>query len=282
MEPFSLLRPWLVPALYAVAAVVLAVIALRIAIAVLRRLAQRQPFWLPFIGAAQGPGVAVAAFLALEGVLLAAPNALSGVDALRHIAALAVIGAATWLGVRLTGAIAEAVALRFPADVGDNLQARRVLTQTRLLTRTLASVIVLVGISFALLTFPGVRTVGAGLLASAGVAGLAVGIAAKPILGNLLAGVQIALTQPIRLDDVVIVEGAIPTKDDGIYCMIGGRTAIDILNEVAAQAGAIIAAAVSACEISIYCPWPVRARWCSAAAIARAPKAGATKSGNAV
>jgi len=109
--------------------------------------------------------------------------------------------------VRLTGAIAEAVALRFPAGVANNLQARRVLTQTRLLTRTLASVIVLVGISFALLTFPGVRTVGAGLLASAGVVGLTVGIAAKPILGNLLAGVQIALTQPIRLDDVVIVEG---------------------------------------------------------------------------
>jgi small-conductance mechanosensitive channel len=207
VEPFSILRPWLVPALSAVAAVVLAVIAIRIAIAVLRRLAQRQPFWLPFIGAAQGPGVAVVAFLALEGVLLAAPDALSGVDALRHIAALAVIGAATWLGVRLTGAIAEAVALRFPAGVTDNLQARRILTQTRLLTRTLASVIVLVGISFALLTFPGVRTVGAGLLASAGVVGLAVGIAAKPILGNLLAGVQIALTQPIRLDDVVIVEG---------------------------------------------------------------------------
>ena len=207
MESFSLLRPWLVPGLSAVAAVVLAVIAIRVAIAVLRRLAQGQPFWLPFIGAAQGPGDALAAFLAFEGVLLAAPDALHGVDALRHVAALAVIGTATWLGVRLTGAIAEAVALRFPAGVANNLQARRVLTQTRLLTRTLASVIVVVGISLALLTFPAVRTVGAGLLASAGVVGLTVGIAAKPILGNLLAGVQIALTQPIRLDDVVIVEG---------------------------------------------------------------------------
>ena len=109
--------------------------------------------------------------------------------------------------MRLSAAIAEAVALRFPADVADNLHARRIVTQTRLLTRTLASVIVLIGVSFALLTFPGVRNVGAGLLASAGVVGLTVGIAAKPILGNLLAGVQIALTQPIRLDDVVIVEG---------------------------------------------------------------------------
>lgn len=207
MDLISLLRPWLVPALSAAVAVTLAVIAVRIATAVLRRIAQRQPFWLPFIGAAGGPGLALAAFLALQGALLAAPNTLYGLEALRHMATLAVIAAATWLGVRLTGAIAEAVALRFPADVADNLQARRILTQTRLLTRTLASVIVLVGIAFALLTFPGVRNVGAGLLASAGVIGLTVGIAAKPILGNLLAGVQIALTQPIRLDDVVIVEG---------------------------------------------------------------------------
>ena len=195
------------PALSAGAAVALAVVAIRIGTAVLRRIAQRQPFWLPFVQAAAGPGVAVAAFLALQGALLAAPGTLYGLEALRHAATLAVIASATWLGVRLSAAIAEAVALRFPADVADNLHARRIVTQTRLLTRTLASVIVLVGVSFALLTFPGVRNVGAGLLASAGVVGLTVGIAAKPILGNLLAGVQIALTQPIRLDDVVIVEG---------------------------------------------------------------------------
>jgi small-conductance mechanosensitive channel len=207
VEVFPVLHPWLAPALSAGAAVALAIIAVRIATVVLRRLAARQPFWLPFIQAAQGPGVAVAALLAFQAALLAAPNTLYGLDALRHMATLAVIAAATWLGVRLTAAIAEAVALRFPADVADNLSARRILTQTRLLTRTLASVIVLVGVSFALLTFPGVRNVGAGLLASAGVVGLTVGIAAKPILGNLLAGVQIALTQPIRLDDVVIVEG---------------------------------------------------------------------------
>jgi small-conductance mechanosensitive channel len=57
------------------------------------------------------------------------------------------------------------------------------------------------------LTIPGVRQVGTSLLASAGVAGLAVGFAAKPVLSNLIAGLQIALTQPIRLDDVVIIEG---------------------------------------------------------------------------
>ncbi len=92
-------------------------------------------------------------------------------------------------------------------DVRDNLYARRVQTQTRVLTRTLASLIALLGFAAALMTFPAVRQVGASLLASAGLAGLVVGFAAKPVLGNMLAGLQIVLTQPIRLDDVVIVEG---------------------------------------------------------------------------
>jgi small-conductance mechanosensitive channel len=57
------------------------------------------------------------------------------------------------------------------------------------------------------MTFPGLRQIGASLLASAGVVGVVAGIAARPVFGNLIAGLQIALTQPIRLDDVVIIEG---------------------------------------------------------------------------
>ena len=65
----------------------------------------------------------------------------------------------------------------------------------------------LVGVAMILMTFPAIRQVGATLLASAGIIGLVTGIAAKPVFGNLIAGLQIAITQPIRLDDVVIVEG---------------------------------------------------------------------------
>ncbi len=68
-------------------------------------------------------------------------------------------------------------------------------------------VIVIVGVGGALMTFPNVRQIGASLLASAGVAGLVAGIAARPVLGNLIAGLQIALSQPIRLDDVVVIQG---------------------------------------------------------------------------
>jgi small-conductance mechanosensitive channel len=75
------------------------------------------------------------------------------------------------------------------------------------LARTVMVVVFVIGMGAALMIFPSVRQIGASLLASAGVAGLAVGLAAKPVLGSLIAGLQIALTQPIRLDDVVIVEG---------------------------------------------------------------------------
>ena len=202
----DLLRPWLVPGLSALVALVAGALAFRIGSAVLRRLARFQPLAVPFIDAAQAPGLLFAALIALRVVLEGAPNRLYGIDSVRHLATLALIGAGTWLAVQLAGAIADAVALRFPIDVADNLHARRVRTQTRVLTRSLASVIVVVGLAFALLTFPEVRSLGAGLLASAGVVGLVAGIAARPILGNLLAGLQIAFTQPMRLGDVVIVE----------------------------------------------------------------------------
>jgi small-conductance mechanosensitive channel len=208
MEPFeTVLRPWMAPGATLAAVLVIVAIAYRAAMAMARRLVRERPMAGVFLKRAHSPGLAVAALLAAQAVLQSAPGHLPGIAAARHVEALFLIAAFTWLAVRLSTAIAEAVELRYPLDVADNLGARRIQTQTRVLTRTLASIAVLVGISFALLTFPGVRNIGASLLASAGLAGLVVGFAAKPILGNLLAGLQIAVTQPIRIDDVVIVEG---------------------------------------------------------------------------
>jgi len=201
------LHPWLVPGASALVALAAGALAFRLASIALRRFARRAPLAAPFVEAAQAPGAVLVALLAAQAVLDGSPAALPGIAGVRHFATLAVIAAATWLAVEASSAIADAVALRYRIDVADNLHARRVLTQARLLTRILGSVLVVVGIAFALLTFPGVRHIGTGLLASAGVIGLVAGIAARPILGNLLAGLQIAFTQPIRLGDVVIVEG---------------------------------------------------------------------------
>ncbi len=112
-----------------------------------------------------------------------------------------------WLLVRAVAAGEQAILRDHPMEVADNLEARRIQTQTRVLSRVLMGAIILVGVSLILLTFPMVRQIGTALLASAGIIGLVAGIAAKPVFGNLIAGLQIALTQPIRLDDVVIVEG---------------------------------------------------------------------------
>ncbi len=94
----------------------------------------------------------------------------------------------------------------FALDVADNLLARKHVTQIRVLVRVLDVVIALVTIGFALMTFDAVRQFGVTLFASAGVAGIIAGLAARPVLTNFIAGVQIAMAQPIRIDDAVIVE----------------------------------------------------------------------------
>lgn len=113
----------------------------------------------------------------------------------------------TWLAVRAVRAIERRIVREHPIDTVDNLAARRIRTQTQVISGVIQGAAILVGVAMVLMTFPAIRQVGATLLASAGIIGLVAGIAAKPVFGNLIAGLQIALTQPIRLDDVVIVEG---------------------------------------------------------------------------
>jgi small-conductance mechanosensitive channel len=96
---------------------------------------------------------------------------------------------------------------RFKLDTEDNLLARKHVTQSRILERIGKLLIVLITFAVALMTFEGVRGYGVSLLASAGAASLVVGLALQPMLRNLIAGVQLAVTQPIRIDDALLVEG---------------------------------------------------------------------------
>jgi small-conductance mechanosensitive channel len=91
-------------------------------------------------------------------------------------------------------------------DSDDNLHARQAETRLDILNRTATTLVVIVAVAIMLMTFPPIRAIGTTLLASAGIVGIAVGFAARPFFENLVAGVQIALTQPIRIDDVVVVE----------------------------------------------------------------------------
>lgn len=139
-------------------------------------------------------------------VVRAAPDTLRGIEPLRHALSVLLILALIWLMIAAVRGVGDAITAQHPVNVADNLNARAIHTQTHVLVRTACVVIFVLGMAAVLMTFPSVRTIGASLLASAGVAGLAIGMAARPVLGNLIAGIQIALTQPIRIDDVLIVE----------------------------------------------------------------------------
>jgi small-conductance mechanosensitive channel len=108
--------------------------------------------------------------------------------------------------VRLVRVLEDQLRERVQMEVADNLRARKIHTQFRILRQVLTLIIWILAGSAVLLQFDGFRQFGRGLLASAGIASLVIGFAAQRTLGNLIAGFQIAITQPIRLDDVVVVE----------------------------------------------------------------------------
>lgn len=144
--------------------------------------------------------------IGLHLVFRSAPDDFPYLSTILHIITLTMIAGAIWLGLKVVDAGRQVILLRHPIDMSDNRMARRIQTQTQVLVQTLYCFVVLFGIAIMLMTFPGAKQIGTSLLASAGLAGLAVGFAAKPVLGNLIAGIQLAITQPISLDDVVIVE----------------------------------------------------------------------------
>ncbi len=193
-------------ALAALAALIVALLAHRIGTALLRRVVAPLPFSRRLVAYGNQAGRLIVFLLLLQGILRGAPDTLAGIDSARHLNALLLVAALTWLGVRCVAAVGDTIIELNPAHEADNLRARRVQTQTRVLSRSLMVLIIIIGTGVGLMTLPLMRQIGTSLLASAGVAGLVVGFAAKPVLGNLLAGLQIALTQPIRLQDAVIVE----------------------------------------------------------------------------
>jgi small-conductance mechanosensitive channel len=89
----------------------------------------------------------------------------------------------------------------------DNLTSRKVYTNVNILEKVIIFVIIIIATGLILLSFDSVRKVGYGLFASAGIAGIIIGLSAQKVVGALLAGIQIAITQPFRIDDAVVVEG---------------------------------------------------------------------------
>jgi small-conductance mechanosensitive channel len=128
-------------------------------------------------------------------------------DIVRNAVSLALIGTIGFILVQFVDAMAKILLQRYSLDVADNRVARGVYTQVMVLKKIAVGVIAVFAIASMLMVFQSVRQLGTAMIASAGVAGIVIGFAAQKSLGTLLAGFQIAMSQPIRIDDVVIVEG---------------------------------------------------------------------------
>jgi len=163
--------------------------------------------WRSLVGRTEQP-VRLAVFAAAMAFASSvAPLTNYQTDIVRHILVLVLIGLLAWTA-RIALHIWMTIYLRkFELNASDNLMARKHVTQSRILQRVANVLIIMVAFSWAMMTFEPVRQYGVSLLASAGAAGIVAGLALQPVLKNIFAGIQLAITQPIRIDDALLVEG---------------------------------------------------------------------------
>jgi small-conductance mechanosensitive channel len=153
--------------------------------------------WWP--GRVLVPAVAVGVALPTAGI----PAAEYAV--LQHAIVLLIIGASGWMIVTLSFALEDTTSAYFPIHVRDNLRARRVRTRINVVRRITVGVASILTLGALLTTFPGARALGTTLLASAGIVGILVGLAAQKTISNIIAGLQVFFSEPIRIDDVVVI-----------------------------------------------------------------------------
>jgi small-conductance mechanosensitive channel len=214
---------WLISLVLVTGALALALLFYEFVVrAVVRNLAVRSPFWSPLLVRTKGPVRLALLIAALSWAVGAAPFTTGQTTAVRHGLLIAFIVLWGWAALIAADISAKVYLRRWRVDVDDNLTARKHQTQMRILQRAAEVMVIVVTVATALMTLPGVKQLGVSLLAAGGAAGLIVGLALQPILSNLMAGVQLAFTQPIRLDDAVKVEGQVGHVEEitGTYVVI--------------------------------------------------------------
>jgi small-conductance mechanosensitive channel len=135
-------------------------------------------------------------------------------DVIAKGSSILIIGTVAWILMECINAGESVLLMEHDISLADNLRARKIYTQVKLLGKTLHVIVGICTVASILMLFEQVRHVGASLLASAGIAGIVAGIAAQQTLANLFAGFQIAFAQPLRQGDVVVVEGAWGTIEE--------------------------------------------------------------------
>ncbi|WP_052120687.1 mechanosensitive ion channel family protein [Inquilinus limosus] len=214
LDWFQAKLPWMPPWAISLGLLVLAVVVARAVHKVLFRAATRivagkdlkDLFWRSLVSRTEGPTRLAAMIVAISTAANVAPLTDAETGIVHHVLLLAFIALLGWVALTALHIWMTVYLRRFTLDAEDNLLARKHVTQTRILRRVVATLIVVITLSAALMTFEGVRQYGISLLASAGAAGLVIGLALQPMLKNMIAGIQLAVTQPIRIDDAVLVE----------------------------------------------------------------------------
>jgi small-conductance mechanosensitive channel len=192
----------------ALALAILVALALHaILIAAARRVVDAHAVFLSaLLAQTRGPTRLALIIIALSIAVAAIPLGPSTAAGAHHALLIAFIILAGWIGVIAVRSAEQIYSRRLRGDPGGDPLTRKHLTQVRILEQTITVLIVIVTAACVLITFESVREYGVSLFASAGIAGVIAGLAARPVLSNLFAGLQIAIAQPIRLEDAVIVE----------------------------------------------------------------------------
>ncbi|AVR47511.1 hypothetical protein C7S20_16280 [Christiangramia fulva] len=124
-----------------------------------------------------------------------------------HLSVIGIVVSISWFLIFSFKVFKNQMLRKYDVDTANNLKARKVYTQYTILENIIIFIIVVLALGISLMSFDNIRSIGVSVLTSAGIAGIIIGLAAQKAIATLLAGIQIAITQPIRLDDVVIVEG---------------------------------------------------------------------------
>nr|WP_221377949.1 mechanosensitive ion channel family protein [Actinoplanes polyasparticus] len=174
---------------------------------VLVRLGRKSDLAADLARTAHKPFLVTMTLFAIQQALRAAAGEFPGRGGVLHALVICFIAAFAWLVAAFVLVLEDAALSRWRTDVPDNLKRRRFKTQVVMIRRLTVATIVVLTLGVVLMTFPGVRALGASVLASAGVISVIAALAAQSTLGNVFAGLQLAFSDAVRVDDVVVVEG---------------------------------------------------------------------------
>ena len=188
-------------------AAVVAILFVEISHRLVARLGRRSVLAADLARTAHWPFLAAVTLFAVQQAVRATAGAFPGRNGVLHALVILVIAALAWLIAALVLVMEDVALSRWRTDVPDNLKRRRFRTQVGILRRVTVAAIVVLTLGVVLMTFPGIRALGASVLASAGLISVIAALAAQSTLGNVFAGLQLAFSDAVRVDDVVVVEG---------------------------------------------------------------------------